>query len=113
MVNPFDAVTLKIWHGGVFKNVANGALIYEGGRGRTFEVDPDELCYWDLIDLGKKCGEYRKIEGVSYLIPNLTLVNGLRKVINDKDCLELANLASKFRCVEVYLLHGLDEPPLA
>lgn len=107
---PFDAVTVKIWHGGRFKNVSNGDLVYEGGVGRTFAVDPDEICYFYLIELGKKCGDY-EIEGVFYLIPGLNLTNGLRKVNGDNECRDMIDLALKFRCVDVYIYHGLHKEP--
>ncbi|XP_021743215.1 uncharacterized protein LOC110709312 [Chenopodium quinoa] len=33
-------VTLRFWHGGKFKHVRNGELVYIGGEGRTYSVDP-------------------------------------------------------------------------
>ncbi|XP_056690438.1 uncharacterized protein [Spinacia oleracea] len=102
--------TLKIWHGGVFKKVANGETIYEGGRGRTFPVDVDELCWWDLEVLAKKCGGYENIDGLFYLIPGLSLANGLRKVYEDVEVLKMAELVLKYRCVELYVYHGTELP---
>ncbi|XP_056690232.1 uncharacterized protein [Spinacia oleracea] len=97
--------TVKFWHSGVFKKVSNGETVYEGGRGRTFNVDIDELCWWDLEDLAKKCG-HESIEGLYYLIPGQSLANGLRKVYKDEEVLKLAELVLKYRCVELYVFHG-------
>lgn len=38
--------------------------------------------------------------------------NALTKVVNDKDTLELIAIAEKYRCVELYILHGHDSPTL-
>lgn len=103
--------TLKFWHSGVFKKVSNGETVYEGGRGRTFNVDIDELCWWDLEDLAKKCG-HESIEGLYYLIPGQSLANGLRKVYKDEEVLKLAELVLKYRCVELYVFHGAELPNL-
>lgn len=71
-----DGVTLKFSHGGVFKKFKNGHA-YVGGWIRTFMVDPDELCFWDLRDLAKKCGNYEDIQSLYYFVtpPNYSLLN--------------------------------------
>uniref|UniRef100_A0A803MIV1 PB1-like domain-containing protein n=1 Tax=Chenopodium quinoa TaxID=63459 RepID=A0A803MIV1_CHEQI len=81
MKNPFVAVTLEFWHGGQFRIVANGHLVYEGGKGSTREISPDEICYWDLILLAREVSNGKTVEGVYYLILGLSMENGLRKVI--------------------------------
>ena len=55
-----EEVTLQFWHGGLFKNNLN-KLQYLGGKGRTFHVDPDELCWFWLEELAKECGPYMKL----------------------------------------------------
>ncbi|KAL2936536.1 putative Xaa-Pro aminopeptidase PEPP [Bienertia sinuspersici] len=85
MAGIFDSTTLKIWHGGAFKNGRNGDLIYVGGNAKTFEIDPDVL---------------------------YTTENGLRKVENDDTVREMIELMKNSRCLEVYVLHGLDVPAL-
>ncbi|XP_056695664.1 uncharacterized protein [Spinacia oleracea] len=105
-------VTLKIWHGGIFKTVNNGQLVYEGGKGKTCQIDSDVLCWWDLLDLAKKCGNYSTIEGLCYLIPGQPLGNGLRKVYDDAQVLEMTELALKMRCIEVYVNHGVALPEM-
>ncbi|KMT01307.1 hypothetical protein BVRB_9g213230 [Beta vulgaris subsp. vulgaris] len=105
-------ITLMFWHGGVFKNEANGDLVYEGGKGRTFDTDPDLICWWDLLDLAKKCGNYEKVGALYYLVPGRRLVNGLVRIVEDKDAVELGKVAMNNRCVEIYVLHGDKLPNL-
>uniref|UniRef100_A0A803M872 PB1-like domain-containing protein n=1 Tax=Chenopodium quinoa TaxID=63459 RepID=A0A803M872_CHEQI len=108
MRKAFGIVTLKFWHGGVFKFVGNGEMVYQGGKGATKQVDPDLLCYFDLLEMGKECGEVKVVEGLYYLIPGLSLSNGLRRIVNDSDVVELGGYADKFRTVEVYVFHGVE-----
>ncbi|KNA06637.1 hypothetical protein SOVF_179230 [Spinacia oleracea] len=104
-------VTLKFFHGGLFKEQKNG-VVYLGGKIRTFEVDLDELCWFWLVDLAKKCGEgsYQKIEQVFYLVPGKNMNNGLRRVYSDTEVLEMTAFAKKNRCIDLYVLHGVDTP---
>ena len=70
----------KYWYGGKFKESINGEIEYVGGFGRTFFVDPNDLC-WDFIwALAEKCCLGMKIVDVNYLIPGQSLRDGLRKV---------------------------------
>ena len=41
-------ICLKFRHGGKCKESINGEIEYVGGFGRTFFVDPNDLC-WDFI----------------------------------------------------------------
>ncbi|KAL2934028.1 Halomucin [Bienertia sinuspersici] len=106
----FDNVTVRFWHGGKFKHVATGELIYIGGQGKTYEVDPDEFSYFDFIDLAKKCANYGVIEGLYYLLPGQGLLEGLRKVVDDGVVPEMVDLAVKYRTIEMYVLHEKLEP---
>uniref|UniRef100_A0A803MW93 PB1-like domain-containing protein n=1 Tax=Chenopodium quinoa TaxID=63459 RepID=A0A803MW93_CHEQI len=108
----FQKISLKVWHGGGFKTVANGELVYEGGRGRTKSVDPDELSYFELLELGKECYKGKGVEGLLYLIPGLSLCNGLRRINNDNDAVEVVDLGRKYRDVELYVLHDEEDPEL-
>ncbi|XP_021725070.1 uncharacterized protein LOC110692374 [Chenopodium quinoa] len=103
-----DSVTLKYWHGGLFKKHRN-ELVYYGGLGKTFDVDPDELCWWDLVDLAKNIGNYSKIDTLYYLIPGMSLESGLRKVYDDKEVLEMTEIVKKQKYIQVYVVHGVDE----
>lgn len=108
----FENVTLKFWHGGSFKNEGNGELVYMGGQGRTFQVAPDELCYWELILFAKKCG-YSEISGIYYLVPGMSLANGLRKIVGDPEVFDMGEIVMKCRCIDVYVLHSPEEPQLS
>ncbi|KAL2937466.1 putative cytosol aminopeptidase [Bienertia sinuspersici] len=85
-------------------------LVYEGGKAKTFTSDCDELCYFDLVRLGKQCGEYEDIKGVYFLIPGLSLLNGLRMLCGDNEVVEFSRLATKYRCVDLYVCHKGDSP---
>ncbi|KAL2939941.1 Prohead core protein protease [Bienertia sinuspersici] len=101
-------VTLKFWHGGVLKKDNHGHMRYEGGMGKSCSADPDELCWWDLRDLACSCGPYEKemIEGLYYLIPGLSLDEGLRKVYNDDEVRKMGELVVETRCIQLYVIHG-------
>ncbi|KAL2894967.1 Glutaminase [Bienertia sinuspersici] len=108
----FDNVSVRMWHGGNFKTVGNSELVYMGGMGRCFSVDPDLLCYWDLLEFAKKCG-YVSVDTMYYLVPGLSLENGLRKIVGDEEVLQMVEIANKYRAVEVYLVHCDVEPMLS
>ncbi|KAL2900434.1 Nascent polypeptide-associated complex subunit alpha muscle-specific form [Bienertia sinuspersici] len=81
---------------------------YEGGMGKSCSADPDELCWWDLRDLACSCGPYEKemIEGLYYLIPGLSLDEGLRKVYDDDEVRKMGELVVETRCIQLYVIHG-------
>ncbi|KAL2901902.1 GTPase-activating protein SAC7, partial [Bienertia sinuspersici] len=96
----------KFLHGGVFKEDLGGVLRYVGGKGKTFEVDPDHLCWWFLKELAESCGEYGEIQCIYYLNPNNSLAHGFTKVYDDEEVRRMGEVASKFRSVELYVSHG-------
>ncbi|KAL2926862.1 DNA replication complex GINS protein PSF1 [Bienertia sinuspersici] len=51
------------------------------------------------------CG-YDNVQGMYYLVPGMSLENGLRKIIGDEEVLQMGEVAVKYRAVEVYLLHS-------
>uniref|UniRef100_A0A803MN27 PB1-like domain-containing protein n=1 Tax=Chenopodium quinoa TaxID=63459 RepID=A0A803MN27_CHEQI len=108
----FENVSLRYWHGGSFKIVGNGELMYMGGKGRTFQVSPDELCYWELLELGTKCRDYINITALYYLVPRKSLADGLRKIAGDVEVLEMGEIVMKHRSIDVYVLHSVEEPQL-
>ncbi|CAH9125871.1 unnamed protein product [Cuscuta epithymum] len=106
-----DHVSLTFWHGGLFRKQDN-ELVYLNGNSRTFEVDPDELCWFWLEELAKKCGTYNIIDEIFYLIPGLTFDKGLRRVYNDKEVLEMTEILMRFKSLDCYVLHGIDKEDL-
>ncbi|KAL2920729.1 Chromodomain-helicase-DNA-binding protein 9 [Bienertia sinuspersici] len=81
-------------------------MCYEGGMGKSCSADPDELCWWDLRDLFCSCGPYEKdmVEGLYYLIPGLSLDEGLRKVNDDDEVRKMGELVAKTRCIQLYVI---------
>uniref|UniRef100_A0A803MD90 PB1-like domain-containing protein n=1 Tax=Chenopodium quinoa TaxID=63459 RepID=A0A803MD90_CHEQI len=79
-----------MWHGGVFMKLDNGGLCYMNGQGRTSSVDPDELCSFYLVELVMKCARYDgRIQGFLYLVPGLSMVDGLRRMTDDESMREM------------------------
>ncbi|KAL2904767.1 Long-chain-fatty-acid--CoA ligase [Bienertia sinuspersici] len=93
--NLFDNATLRFWHGGKIKVVNSGELLYVGGRCRTFQDDPDQLCVWHIMELACKTRGYTKVNSVYYLIKGKSLHDGLRRVEKDASVLEMGQLAMK------------------
>ncbi|KAL2898930.1 Replicase polyprotein 1a [Bienertia sinuspersici] len=89
-----------------------GVLIYVGRQCRTFAVDSDELSWWELVDLAKKCGGYTNIESIHYHIPGQGLESELRNVYSDAEVREMVEVALKYRLLILYVVHGVDEPEL-
>ena len=81
-----------------------------GGKGRTFHVDPSELCWFWLEKMAKECEPYMKIDEIYYLIPGKSLYERLRRVYNDKEVLEMTNIIGANRFIDLYVVHGIDEP---
>ncbi|KAL2928879.1 MutS protein-like protein 5 [Bienertia sinuspersici] len=60
----------------------------------------------------EKCG-YVSVDTMYYLVPGLSLENGLRKIVGDEEVLQMVEIANKYRAVEVYLVHCDVEPMLS
>ncbi|CAH9118432.1 unnamed protein product [Cuscuta epithymum] len=107
-------LSLRFWHGGLFRKTQD-ALVYVNGRSKFFEIDPDELCWFWLEELTKKCGSYNVIDEIFYLVPGLSLDKGLRKVYNDQEVqqmTEMTEILLKVGPLDLYVLHGLDQAEL-
>ena len=104
-----EVVNLRFSHRGLFKKIKDG-FQYLGDEERRFNVDPDELCWFWLDELAKKCGPYMKIKEIYYLILVKSLENGLRRVYADKEVLHMDEIVLAYGCINLYVLHGVDEP---
>ncbi|KAL2935024.1 50S ribosomal protein L19 [Bienertia sinuspersici] len=107
-----EGVCLKFWHGGKFKTDKNNNLSYVGGEGKTFEVDPDQLCGFFITDLAKSCGQYADVEGVYYLMPGMSLLEGLVKVFDDDEVRKMLEVGMNNRSIELFVQHGVQAPIL-
>ena len=79
-----------------------------GGQERTFNVDPDELCWFRLEELAKKFGSYMKIEEIFYLILGKSLDEGLNRVYDDKKVLRMSEIVLGNKCIDLYVLYGVE-----
>ncbi|KAL2905507.1 Leucine-zipper-like transcriptional regulator 1 [Bienertia sinuspersici] len=69
-------------------------------------VEVDELCWWFLREMALMCGNYSEIEEIYYLIPHSNMDEGLRRVYNDKEVLEMADIVTKNREIVLYVVHA-------
>ena len=65
-----------------------------------------------MLVLAKKCGPYMKIEEIYYLILGKSLEEGLKRVYDDKEVLQMSEIVLGNRCIDLYVLHGVDEPKI-
>ena len=53
-----------------------------------------------------------KLEEVYYFIQGKILDEGLRRVYNDKEVLQISEIVLGNRCIDLYVFHGVDEPKI-
>ncbi|KAL2894211.1 putative hemoglobin and hemoglobin-haptoglobin-binding protein 2 [Bienertia sinuspersici] len=99
------SVTLRFWHGGVLKRTNRG-LQYVGGQAKNYAVDPDELCWFFLKQLAEKCGPYNDVHEILYLTPHCSMDDGLKRVYNDKEVLEMGAIVVENRSIDLFTIHG-------
>ncbi|KAL2925814.1 UDP-N-acetylglucosamine--N-acetylmuramyl-(pentapeptide) pyrophosphoryl-undecaprenol N-acetylglucosamine transferase [Bienertia sinuspersici] len=99
-----NTVSLKFFHGGTFKKGKNGVWVYTGGLCRTFEVDPDELCWFYLKELVEKYGASTDALKIYYLMPGIDFVSGLRSVYDDNEVRTVGEVLMKSRCIDLYVV---------
>ncbi|CAO2827724.1 unnamed protein product [Amaranthus hypochondriacus] len=93
-------LTFCYWFGGKFVE-ENGDVVYVGGMGRTFEVNPVDLCLKYLFNLGEMWVKSNLIEGLFYSVPGVPLKDGLRKILVEDDAFQLSQIAILNLFVEV------------
>ncbi|KAJ8422246.1 hypothetical protein Cgig2_023105 [Carnegiea gigantea] len=107
-VEGLDDVTLEINYGGVFKKGESG-LEYKGGGSKTlWPVDADSLSYFEVKGLVEDIG-FTNIEEIYYVIPWLSMKDGIRPLKNDYDVLDMAECARKTKKISAYIVHKVDE----
>ncbi|CAH9089295.1 unnamed protein product [Cuscuta europaea] len=105
-------ITIKMWHGGIFKNNNLKKLEYVDGEYKCFEIDADELCWFWLEELAGNYGKCSSIDDIYYLIPGQSLQNGLRRVKLDDEVRKMYKVAMKYKIIDCYIRHGLSSPEL-
>ncbi|KAH9622335.1 hypothetical protein KSS87_017553 [Heliosperma pusillum] len=71
--NQWHTVTLKIWHGGNFKRVEK-RVVYMSRSFRTVGIDPDELCWFTLVEEAEKYGGFnRNVDAIFFMNLNVGL----------------------------------------
>ncbi|KAL2929721.1 Early nodulin-12 [Bienertia sinuspersici] len=99
------SVTLRFCHGGVLKRTNRG-LQYVGGQAKNYAVDLDELCWFFLKQLAEKCGPYNDVHEILYLTPHCSMDDGLKRVYNDKEVLEMGAIVVENRSIDLFTIHG-------
>ena len=99
-----EKVSIRIWHGGKFKEAKSG-INYVGGFGRIMKVDSDDLSMDYLMSLASKCNGDRWIQGLFYLLLGYTLKDDLRKINGENVVVKLHNAMIQMRTMNVYMLH--------
>ncbi|GAU40756.1 hypothetical protein TSUD_26360 [Trifolium subterraneum] len=109
-----DYVTLILWHGGSFFRNESHKLEYAFGQMDVWEMDPDMICYFDLINMVKHCGKYHSVEKVQWMKTDYgdNFDFGLRPLENDSHIIKMIEGARKNgNEVEIYFQHSVVENP--
>ncbi|KAL4324646.1 hypothetical protein GQ457_11G025520 [Hibiscus cannabinus] len=97
---------LRYFHGGIFKT--SPKFEYENGMMERFQVDPDKLCLWDILDNVKLLG-YGHHPFVYYRVPTEEFnCDGLVLIHNDDTVRQVINLLIKKGSVDIYVDHKID-----
>ncbi|KAK8976045.1 hypothetical protein V6N11_025544 [Hibiscus sabdariffa] len=97
---------LRYFHGGIFKTSLK--FEYENGMMERFQVDPDKLCLWDILDNVKLLG-YGHHPFVYYRVPTEEFnCDGLVLIHNDDTVRTVINLLIKKGSVDIYVDHKID-----
>ena len=103
-----DDIVVEIHHGGKF--VDGDKVEYVGGGVSEIEpVDIDRLSRFEIIGLAKDIG-FTNVEEFYYLIPGMSLREGLRTCHNDFKSLDMTIVAAVNKRLVVYLVHMVDVP---
>ncbi|KAL2894437.1 S-adenosylmethionine carrier 1 chloroplastic/mitochondrial [Bienertia sinuspersici] len=89
-----------------------GGIVYVGGEAKTLDVQVDELCYWDVINLAKALGPYDSVNGLFYLTPGMGMQGGLRKVDDDCAVRAMAESLVKYRTIDLFVQHQQTVPEI-
>ncbi|KAJ8444870.1 hypothetical protein Cgig2_029801 [Carnegiea gigantea] len=103
-----DDVTLETNYGGVFEKAESG-LEYKGGGSRTLcPIDADLLSYFEVKGLAEDVG-FTNVEEIYYVIPWLSMEDGIRPLKTDYDSLDMAECVRKTKKISAYIVHKVDD----
>ena len=92
------------------KFVDGDKVEYVGGGVSEIEpVDIDNLSRFKIIGLAEDIG-FTNMDELYYLIPGMSLREGLRTCYNDFESLDMAVVAAVNKRLVVYLVHMVDVP---
>ncbi|GMI82670.1 hypothetical protein HRI_001936300 [Hibiscus trionum] len=104
--DPEVVYVLRYFYGGIFRT--NPKFEYENGTVERFQVDPDRLCLWDILDNVKLLG-YDHHPFVYYRVPGLEFnCDGLVLIHNDDTVQQVVNLLIERGSVDIYIDHKID-----
>ncbi|GAU35824.1 hypothetical protein TSUD_56280 [Trifolium subterraneum] len=109
-----DYVTLILWHGGSFFRNESHKLEYAFGQMDVWEMVPDMISYFDLINMVKHCGKYHSVERVQWMKTDYgdNFDFWLRPLENDSHIIKMIEGARKNgNEVEIYFQHSVVENP--
>lgn len=89
--------------GQILEYIGGDYVVYHG-------LDPDLMCYFNLMKLAKETDNYHAIDELYYLVPGKNLKNGLRRVYDSKEVLEMVEYARKEGEVSLYAVHVVEQP---
>ncbi|KAK8549131.1 hypothetical protein V6N12_062029 [Hibiscus sabdariffa] len=97
---------LCYFHGGIFRT--SPKFEYKNGTVERFQVDPDKLCLWDLIDNVKLLG-YGHHPFIYYRVPRVEFnCDGLVLIHNDDTVRQVISLLIENGSVDIYVDHKID-----
>ncbi|KAK8604371.1 hypothetical protein V6N13_099315 [Hibiscus sabdariffa] len=93
---------LRYFHGGKF--VSSPKFDYVDWKVDRLQVDPDRLCYWDIIRNASAFGYLKKSKFVYYRIPTVTFNTGTLVLVHDDDTVrEVIEILKKKGSVDLYV----------
>ncbi|PWA75620.1 transposase, mutator type [Artemisia annua] len=102
---------LKINHGGEFTTPPK--IRYRGGKVNWIDtIDADVFSINEINHMMKDIGYENPSFEYFYKEPNTDLENGLKKLDCDQDVLQLMKFVAKYKVIELYVVHGVNEEPM-
>ncbi|KAJ8426984.1 hypothetical protein Cgig2_033842 [Carnegiea gigantea] len=104
-VGGLDDVTLEINY-----RERKTSFEYKGGKNRTlWPLDTNLLSYFEVKGFAEDV-HFTNIQHIYYVIPWLSIEDGIRPLKTDYDSLEMVECAKKTKKISVYIVHKVDGP---